>query len=54
MGTRRINTYHKGWNRADGFLSIERTGEGVGVGSGGSMLDFREGDLIGEGSDGCE
>jgi hypothetical protein len=54
MGTIRINTGHKGWSCADGFLSVERTGKGVGVGSVGSMLDFRVGDLVEEGSDGYE
>jgi hypothetical protein len=53
-GTIRINTGRKGWSCAEGFLSVERTGKGVGVSSVGSMLDFREGDLVEEGSDGCE
>ena len=51
MGTIRIKTGHKGWSRADGFLAVERTGKGVEVSSVGSMLDFREGDLVEEGPD---
>jgi hypothetical protein len=54
MGTMRDETGHKGWSCADGFLSVERTGKAVGVGSVQSMLDFRVGDLVEEDSDGCE
>jgi len=54
MGTIRIKTGHKGCSRADGFLSAERAGKGVGVSSVESILDFRVDDLVEEGSDGCE
>jgi hypothetical protein len=54
MGTIRNKTGHKGWICADGIHSAERTGKGVGVSSVESLLDFRVGDLIEEGSDGCE
>jgi hypothetical protein len=54
MGTMRIKTGHEGCNCADGFVSAEGTGKGVGVGSVVSMLDFRVGDFVEERSDGCE
>jgi hypothetical protein len=54
MGTIRIKTGHEGHGGADGFLSAEGTGKGVGVSSVVSMLDFCVGDLIEEDSDGCE